>query len=135
MSYRIHCEIVDHSGDHIFSDQILGNNDFLCPEHLKRLGIEFCEDDLWFEEQEVDLEILLDVFKEHFINKLEEWSDEDITQVFDSLKDPKGTFHSSPSWTVIGNYAIVVDRLIKYSNRMKFRSAPHDVYTTTLSGG
>lgn len=106
MSYRVYLQVVNKLNVTMFSGQILGNNECFNKDEASIMGIEYEDSDYLLDDVEVDSEVFKEVFVKRVQERVKTFGHETIECVFsDSL------FWKIPSWTIIGNFAIVYDKI------------------------
>lgn len=113
MSIRTMVKVV-REGDVIASIQLFGNNILFSEEHLDKLGIENIEEECLFQEQEVDKSVLIECFKEHFLERFKVFNEYDWEQVIGQYKDINSLLYVVPDYTMTGSFAITLNELLKY---------------------
>ena len=111
MSNRFYLYVTNHSGQNIYSEQMLGNHDCFPEKYLNELGLEVDSEGL-IEEQEVDIHTFLKCFQDYYSK-----------EVFPLLYAKSGEellssdiFINLPSYTAIGHYAITHNELFRLSS-------------------
>ena len=104
--------------------QLLDNNECFREDEIKKLGLTLNEEGLIYSEdaQIVDLNVLLEVFESHYGSHVFQGA---ILEMTGRELLLEGMFMKIPSYTHIGNYAIIYDALSKLSSSDKLVAKVH----------
>lgn len=106
MSFRVHATVVV-DGETVLKEQVLGNYEDFSESLKTKYGIDTENTEEW--NKELSVNNFISLFRENFIMEIEKFKDGDWDKVIQSFKDPKSLTNMIPSWTLLGNAAIVIN--------------------------